>query len=63
MEVTGDGRWHKTMVGLYDRQLEGVHGRDVAGDVELLLQANQRTLSPDEAEAERMLKHQHRPAT
>lgn len=63
VEVTGDGRWHKTMVGLYDRQLEGMHGRNIAGDVELLLQANQRTLSPVEAEAERMLKHQHRPAT
>ena len=63
MEVTGDGHWHTTMSGLYDRQLEAARARDVAGDVELLLQANQRTLSPAEAEAERMLKHQHRAAT
>ena len=61
--VTGDAHWHKTMAGLYDRQLAAARARDVAADVELLVKANQRVLTPGEAEAERMLKHQHRPVT
>jgi len=64
-DASGERLWHAAMCALYERQLAAVGNAtsaQVARDVGLLQTHNARELSPEEVEAERLLKKlRHRP--